>query len=229
MSGITHRFVRGIRADTAVQYQLAGVPNRWNNLHLTQGELSSACGCHSLLLAIMILQGIPRSSVLRLAQVRRGPLHELWKLASAQYFDGVEAADLVAYLRPFSPDLHCQVLTTASPSRIGRAVDAAITAGQVPLLRLDSRQFAHFVCVVGVERMGSEPVPRALLTLDSSGHAPRLLAPFNARLDLQSRPPMSVRLRKPYLLPYRYAGGEAWAVRLRGLVIVRKVPQAQPP
>ena len=228
MSAITHRFIRGIRADTDVQYQLAGAPGRWNDLHLTQGELSSACGCHSLLLAIMILQGIPRSSVLRLAQVKRGPLHELWKLASAQYFDGVEAEDLVAYLQPFSPALDCQVLTTASPSRIGRAVDAAITAGQVPLLRLDSRQWAHYVCIVGLERMGSELAPRALLTLDSSHPAP-WIAPFNGRLDLQSRPPSSVRLRKPYLLPYRYAGGDAWAVRLRGLVIVRKVPQAQPP
>lgn len=228
MSGITHRFVSGIRADTDVQYQLSGVPGRWNDLHLTQGELSSACGCHSLLLAIMILQGIPRSSVLRLSQVKRGPLHELWKLASAQYFDGVEAADLVAYLRPFSPVLDCQVLTTASPSRIGLAVDAAITAGQVPILRLESRQWSHFVCVIGVERLGSEPLPRALLTLDSSGLAP-WLSSFNARLDLQSRPPISIRLRKPYLLPYRYVGGEAWAVRLRGLVIVRKVPQAQPP
>ena len=64
--------------------------------------------------------------------------------------------------------------------------------------------------------------------LDSSHPAP-WIAPFNGRLDLKARPPLSVRVRKPYLLPYRYAGGEAWAVRLRGLVIVRKVPQAQPP
>ena len=221
MVAITYQFVAGIRAETDVQYQLAGTTDKWAPLHLRQSQLDGACGLHSLGMALLVLTGMPRARIEGMARASRGPLHALWKLASDGVFTGVELHDLVRYLQPFAPVLAGEVLITSSVNRIGRAVEAAVTDGAVPLLRLDSRTWSHFCVIVGFERRQKRGASSALLTLDAAHSAP-WLTPFNGRLDLSGSGGRSVRVSKTHPLPYRYIGGEAWAVRLRGLVIVRR-------
>ncbi len=221
MGGITYRFVAGIRAQTDVQYRLAGTTDNWAPLHIRQSQLDGACGLHSLGMALLVLTGMPRSRIEGMARTSRGPLHGLWKLAHDGVFTGVEPKDLVRYLQPFAPALTAEVITTSSVKRIGRAVEAAVESGAIPVLRIDSRTWSHFCCAVGFERGQKCTAPSALMTIDSAHSAPWIV-PWNGRLDLSGSGGRSVRISKSYPLTYRYIGGEAWAVRLRGLVIVRR-------
>ena len=224
MSAIEHHYVRGIRCHGDVQYRLAGPAERWNDLHLAQSAIDAACGLLSLLMAAAILKGLPRSSLIRITRAERGPLRALWERASEDIFEGTTHRDLSDYVGAAFTDLQCEVLISSSGTRIGAAAAAAIAAGHMPILRFDTRSWDHFSTVVGFESTDDEAGPRALLLLDPSHPAPWLV-PFNARLDLSSKTNESVRAKRPYTLPYRYLGGEAWAVKLRSLVIVR----AQPP
>lgn len=221
MDSMTYRFVHGIRAQTDVQYRLAGTTDKWHALHLSQSQLDSACGLHALCMALMVLTGLPRHRFEGLTRATRGPLHALWKLAQEQVFQGIEPQDLVRYLQPFAPELASDVLITASAKRIARAVAVAVAEGAVPVLRIDSRSWSHFCVVIGFEQCHRGTMPSALCVLDSSHPAP-WITPFNGRLDLDAAAGRSVRASKSHPWAYRYIGGEAWAVRLRGLVIVRR-------
>jgi hypothetical protein len=221
MGGITYRFVHGVRAQTDVQYRLASTFERWAPLHIRQSQLDGACGLHALAMALLVLTGMPRSRIEGMARTPRGPLRALWKLAQDDFFTGVEPEDLVRFLEPFTPTLTAEVITTSSTKRIGRAVETAVESGAVPLLSMDSRTWSHYCAIVGLERLHKRTAPSALLTIDSAHSAP-WLTPFNGRLDLSGSGGRSVRVSKSYPLTYRYVGGEAWAVRLSGLVIVRR-------
>ena len=221
MAGIEHRFLPGIRAVAQVQYQVAGFLNRWNDLHLAQGAIEQACGFYSTCMALMILSGVPRNTIERLPQLTRGPLSELWQLAHPLLYEGTDNPDIRSYVEVFSHELRCEILRSSSPSRIGQAAASAITAGHVPILGFASRSWEHFSAVVGVESVADEPMPRALLTLDSSQPAPRLAA-FNGRLGLGPEYGTSSRASKPFDLPYHCVSGDSWAVRVRSLVIVRR-------
>lgn len=224
MAGTTHHFLPGIRAHADVEYLQAdsGTVERWRPLHLAQSQLDSACGLHALCMALMVLTGIRRSQVESMARATRGPFRELWQLATVHFFEGVQPDDLVGYLQPFADQLAGEAWTSKSRRRVGQAVQQAISAGAVPLLQIDSRAWSHFVAVVGFERE-CRALPTALLVLDPSHPAP-WLTPFNGRLDLTGGGGggKAVRTSKAHPLPYRVLDGHAWAVQLRGLVIVRR-------
>lgn len=93
MVGITYRFVHGIRAQTDVQYQLAGTADKWAPLHFRQSALDGACGLHSLAMALLVLTGMPRSRIEGMARTPRGPLRALWKLAQDDFFTGIGPED----------------------------------------------------------------------------------------------------------------------------------------
>ena len=222
MAGLQHIFVAGVRAETDVQYA-ASVPRgtRYEDLHLPQSMLDSSCGLMCVLQAAMVLLGLPRDRVEGLATAKRGPLCSLWALARESYFEGTDEGEVARYVAAFAPALTCDTVTSSSASRIGTAITKAVRAGHVPMVRFDSRTWSHWATVIGYEAMAGEPVPRALLLLDPGASQP-WGGFYNARLELHSKAGTSVRASRAYTRPYRFVTGEAWAVRLTGLVIVKR-------
>lgn len=227
MARIEHRFVRGIRAEHELQYEVRGP--KGNLLHqtlpLTQSVLSSECGILCTLMAAMILLGLPRPQVEALATTRCGPLRRLWATAKAHYFEGASNEDIQRYIRAFSPEL-TSVAVAGSPTQIGRVVAMAIDDDAVSLLLIESRSWVHWTTCIAVEIDADTKRPLALLCIDPAAAAP-WATPFSARLELNSRL-RSVNGKKPvHPLVYRYVmNGDRCAVRLLSAVIVSR---AQPP
>jgi hypothetical protein len=228
MAGLQHHFIHGVLAITDLQYAVTTASNgrvRYNDLHIGQSSIDSACALHCVCMAVMVLCGIARHRIEKISTAQHGPLKDLWELGRAAYFEGADVSDLAGYIAAFAPTLTCDTVTGKSRGRIAASIVKAISGGHVAILGLEARSFSHWVLVTGVEVMPGESVPRALLVLDPS--APRQWGSFyNARLELTAS--MSGgRFRKPFVLPYRYADGVTHATHLEGLVVVKRV--AQPP
>lgn len=223
MSRIEHRFVRGIRAQTELQYEVQGKQRLVHHtLPMTQSVIDSACGLISTLQAVMILQGIPRPQIERLSSARSGPLKKLWAIAQSHYFEGAGDEDIAQYVSAFAPALESAVVG-GSATRIAKAVAKAIEQDAVSLIQLESRTWAHWTTCVAIELDADTKVPLALLCIDPAAPAPWAV-PFSARLELRG-PTVKGRAQLP--LVYRYASeGERWNVRICSAVIVSR---AQPP
>lgn len=216
MVELSHRFVRGMRCGNTAEY-LPSAATKWEPLHVEQGQLDSLCGICSLGMAAMLLLRIPRSQVLRLSEVRRGPFAAMWELASELAFTGAAPADLVRMAGAVDPGLTCRVFRYARPERIASEVTRAIDAGAVSLLEFESRTWAHWTLVAGYERASGNP-PRALLALDPDHRAPEL-ACFNARIELDAK-----ARDARYPLAYRAIGRPAVWVRSRSLLVIARAP-----
>jgi hypothetical protein len=222
MGGLQHLFVTGVVAATDIHYIARTSKGlRHQNLYLPQSMLDSSCGLLCVLQAAMLLCGLRRTKVEGLTTAKRAPLRGLWRLAREAYFDGTSEAEIESYVNAFSPTLTCTTVTSQSAKRLGPMVAKAVRAGHVPMVRFDSQHWCHWAFVIGVESMAGESFPRALLLLDPSASQP-WGSFYNARLELQTKAGASVRAKRPYTLPYRFVTGEAWAVRLNGLVIVKR-------
>ncbi len=222
MSGLQHIFIVGVTAATDIQYAARtskGLRNE--DLYLPQSLADRSCGLLCVLQAAMLLCELPRMQVAAIATAKREPLRGLWRLAREAYFEGTTEREIKAYVDAFSPALTCTTVTSQSAKRLGPMVAKAVRAGHVPMVRFDSQHWCHWALVVGVESMAGESLPRTLLLLDPSTSQP-WGSFYNARLELQAKAEASVRAKRPYTLPYRFVTGEAWAVRLNGLVIVKR-------
>lgn len=216
MSELQHQFLNGIRSGATAEY-LPSAAKKWEPLHVAQGQLDSLCGICSLGMAAMLLLRVPRSQVLRLTEVRRGPFAALWELASEVAFTGAGPTDLARMVSVLDPTLTCRVFRYARPERIASEVTRAIEAGAVPLLEFESRTWAHWTLLVGYERTAGE-LPRALLALDPDHRAPDL-ACFNARIELDAK-----ARNAGYPLVYRAVGRPAVHVRARSLLVIARAP-----
>ena len=224
--GLNHYFVSGVHAETEVRYAVSGqTRSRFDDLHCAQAMTDSSCGLMCVLTAAMVLCGIPRSQVENIASAKRGPLRDLWTLARESYFEGADEREIARWVDAFSPALTSEIETRRSARHIGNGAAAAVQAGHVPIVRFDSRTFSHFAPVIGIESMPGEPLPRALLLLDPAASRP-WGSFYNARLELQTKALSSVRASRTFTRPYRFVTGEAWAVKLTGMVIVKR---SQPP
>lgn len=224
--GLQHQFVSGVHAETEVRYAVGGQGrNRFDDLHCAQAMTDSSCGLMCVLTAAMVLCGLPRSQVENIASAKRGPLRELWTQARESYFEGADERDIARWIEAFSPTLTSDIETRRSASCIGNGAATAIKEGHVPMVRFDSRTFVHWATVIGVESMPGELLPRALLLLDPAASRP-WGSFYNARLELQAKAMSSVRATRTFTRPYRFVTGQAWAVRLTGMVVVKR---SQPP
>lgn len=224
MGGVQHHFLAGTRSDTDVQYAVPTATGvRYQDLHIPQSALDGSCGLVCVLVAVMVLLGIPRARIEGIAQTKREPLRTLWQLGRETYFAGTEEPDIQRFIATF-PNLTCDTVTTRSTKRIGSAAATAVGDNQVPMVRFTTRNWSHWAIVIGVEIMPGERVPRALLLLDPSAPRP-WCSQFNARLELRAKP-KSGRFSPPYVLPYRYSDGDLHAAHLQGLVVVQR---SQPP
>jgi len=223
MTALHHVFLHGVRADTEVRYQaqaLRGI--RYDDLHHQQSRIDASCGLLSVLQAIMVLCGTPRSQIERVATTKREPLRSLWALARNEYFEGTDESELRRYVEVFGPQLECEVSITSRPSRIGTLASTAIDAGHVPLIRFESRKFDHFSMVVGYESEVGQPAPRALLLLDVSESAP-WTAFHNGRIELQASSRPARKGSTTFPLTCHYLSGETWPVKLKSLVVIKRV------
>lgn len=222
MGGLQHLFITGVIAATDVQYVArTSKGSRYEGLYLPQSLADRSCGLLCVLQAAMLLCELPRSQVASVATSKREPLRGLWRLAREAYFEGTTESEIEAYVNAFSPALTCTTVTSQSARRLGPLVAKAIRAGHVPMVRFDSQQWCHWALISGLEVMAGESLPRALLLLDPSASQP-WGSFYNARLELQTKASSPVRAKQPYTLPYRFVTGEAWAVQLNGLVIVKR-------
>ena len=222
MKGFHHTFIAGLSATTSFQYAVrTSKGTRHDELYFTQSMLDSSCGLICVLQAAMVLCQLPRSRVEALTTTRRDPLRRLWVVARETYFEGTTEPEIEAYVKAFSPTLTCTTVTSHSAKRIGLLVAKAVRSGHVPMVRFESKQWCHWAFVTGIETMGNESVPRALLMLDPSAPQPKGSF-YNARLELQARAGSSKRAKTPHNLVLTYSTGEAWAVRLNGLVVIKR-------
>lgn len=222
MKGLQHIFIARLSATTGIQYAIhtpKGI--RHEDLYLRQSMLDSSCGLICVLQAAMLLCQLPRARVEDLTTTRREPLRRLWQVARETYFEGTTEPEIEAYVDAFSPTMTCTTVTSHSAKRIGLLVEKAVRSGQAPMVRFESMQWCHWAFVVGIEIFGSESVPRAFLMLDPSAAQPRGSF-YNARLELQPKARLSKRARTPHNLVLTYSTGEAWAVRLNGLVVIKR-------
>ena len=225
MGGLHHEYVEGVQAMTDVKYSVMGrADDRLDDLHCSQAFMDGACGLMCVLQAALVLTGMPRTRIAKLPAVRAGPLLRLWTVAREVYFEGTVEADIVEMVEAFGPVLQAEPLVSTSVRRIGAAVTKAIRAGHVPMVRFESRVWCHWATVIGIETLAGETTPRALLTLDPSA-SPPWGAFYNARLELKAKA-TGLRSDRVFSRPYRFITGEAWAVRLLGMVVIKR---AQPP
>lgn len=222
MFGLQHLFIAGVVAATDIQYSVrTSKGQRYQDLYLPQSLADRSCGLLCVLQAAMLLCELPRTQVATIAKAKREPMRGLWRLAREAYFEGTTESEIEAYVNAFSPALTCTTVTSQSVKRLGPLVAKAVRAGHVPMVRFDSHHWCHYALISGIEVMPGESLPRALLLLDASASQP-WGSFYNARLELQPKAGSSVRAKRPYTLPYRFVTGEAWAVRLNGLVIVKR-------
>lgn len=222
MKGFQHTFIAGLSATTSIQYAVRTPKGiRYEELYFTQSMLDGSCGLICVLQAAMVLCQLPRARIEALTTTRREPLRRLWQVARETYFAGTTEPEIQAYVKAFSPALTCTAVTSHSVKLIGVLVAKAVRSGHAPMVRFENKQWCHWAFVIGVETMGSESVPRALLMLDPSATQPKGSF-FNARLELQVKAGLSLRVRPPYKLGLTYCTGEAWAVRLNGAVVIKR-------
>ena len=222
MKGLQHTFIAGLSATTSIQYSVRTSKGiRHEDLYLTQSMLDSSCGLICVLQAAMLLCQLPRSRAEALTTTRREPLRRFWQVARETYFEGTTEPEIEAYVKAFSPTLTCTTFTSHYARRIGLLVAKAVRSGQAPMVRFESMQWCHWAFVTGFETFGSESVPRAFLMLDPSAAQPRGSF-YNARLELQAKAGLSKRAKTPHNLVLTYSTGEAWAVRINGLVVIKR-------
>ena len=222
MAGTQHTFIAGLSATTSIQYAVwtsKGMRNE--DLYLTQSMLDSSCGLICVLQAAMLLYQLPRARVEALTTTKHQALRRLWQIARETYFEGTTEPEIEAYVDAFSPTMTCTTVTSHCAKRIGLLVAKAVRSGQAPMVRFESMQWCHWAFVTGIETFGSESVPRAFLMLDPSAAQPRGSF-YNARLELQAKAGLSKGARTSHNLALTYSTGEAWAVRINGLVVIKR-------
>lgn len=222
MRGLQQTFIAGLAASHSIQYAVRTSKGiRHEDLYLTQSMLDSSCGLICVLQAAMLLCQLPRTRVEALTTTRREPFRRLWTVALETYFEGTTEPEIETYVNVFSPTLACTTVTSHSAKRIGLLVAKAVRAGHAPMVRFESKFWCHWAFVTGIETLGGESMPRAFLMLDPSAAEPKGSF-YNARLELQGQAKLSIRARTPHNLGLTYSTGEAWAVRLNGLVVIKR-------
>ncbi len=219
---LEHRFVAGLRADTELEYAMVGSRVRWNDLHITQSELDGACGIVCTLQCAMILAGFKRRDVEEIAGAKSGPLKALWQLARRAYFTGTDEREIEHLVAVFAPRLQSRTVPGSHTKQLAQEIVAAIEAGHVPMLGIQTRGWSHWTLVIGFERQHGKAQALTLLCLDASDSRPPWGVFYNARCELKASEYGENGKPKRYSLRYATTDGEVHTVRLNALVIVQR-------
>ena len=209
---IEHRFVAGLRADTELEYAIVGSRVRWNDLHIQLSELDGACGIVCTLQCTMILAAFKRRDVEEIASAKAGPLKALWQLARRAYFKGTDEQEIERLVAVFAPRLQSRTVPASHTKHLAQEIVAAIEAGDVPILGIETRGWSHWTLVIGFERQHGKSQALSLLCLDAGYSRPWGIF-YNARCALQASEYGENGKPKRYSLRYATTDGEEHRAR----------------
>jgi len=220
--GIQHQYIPNISVDTDGEVQYAARTTkgiRYENLHCSQAFCDSACGPVTVIMAALVMTGLPRYRAESLTRTKREPFRTFWAIAKDLYFVGTGDEEISALASVFTPKIYPEIIASSSAKRIGRAVVNAVKVGNIPIVCVEHTHWSHYVLVVGYEANAGESAPRALLTLDSSAPAPR--GSFNnGKLWLPTPKGRGGSTK----CTYTDNVGKKWSVRLLSLVVLTLKP-----
>ena len=192
---ISQCYASGMHVGHELLYEVAGSQGkrmRLDVLHLQQSPLDRSCGLTCVLMAAMLVSGLPRDYATSVAWTNRRELKKLWAVARVGYFRGTAPASIARYL-----NIVCKGTKAIAVTGLPRELFAAVVEGlerdnvSLVLIGASEKSQLHWVLVTGVEyetrRRSSETnqrgrdVPIALLGLDPESPAP-ICSAFNWRL-----------------------------------------------
>ena len=162
---------------------------RSRSAHLRQGELSTS-GSFAILMATIVLGVATKAYVRRLRCVEEGDLlAPLWSKVQKTFFSGTDHEDMVALLDTIDRYVHRQSVN-GSMRKVLAFTLARLAENDVVILGFGDEAVSgpyHYVLAVGIEFKVAEQksITTGVLCLDATEAAP-LLAPYNARLELDS-------------------------------------------
>lgn len=219
-----HVFAAGIRFDTEVEYlSRSASGTRYERLPLRRSKSARTCALDSVLQSVMVLGQLPRAPWLvrlrRLARLAVGTRDSFDEEAMLRCIRaiGQEIAQVVA--------VSAEALATGDaschPDQIGRAALKALRLGHSCLLHYESARSSHWCMVIGVEFARGSTRARTLLVLDAGASEPWACA-HNVRIELEGVAGPAVHAGPGFALSCRHLTGEARAVRLVQLIVLKR-------
>ncbi|MDO8755807.1 MAG: hypothetical protein Q7J71_00075 [Polaromonas sp.] len=226
MAHLEHLFAAGLRFDTEIQY-LARHGERlvYENLPICQSDSPQTCALSSLTQCIAVLGQLPVRDVKDLGRA----VQRIWiqrHQPSERQEQGEVTPDSLMTVIEALCTARAEVHLSGSGDDLGMVAHRALRAGQVSLLQFETARACRWAMVTGVEldrkdlASGMKSQSRALLLLDSSASRPWACA-HNVRVELQAAAGKAVRASPGFPLNCRHLTGEACAVRLRSLIVMR--------
>jgi len=217
MVHLEHLFAAGVRFDTEVQYLVRNAGRRkYEKLPVRQLSSARACTLASVLQCVAILLQMP----LKQATQR---LRRVIPTAGGT----MDRDSLLLGIRALDEAVTAESFHSTDAQEIGDAALSALRAGHLCLVQFESQQFCRWATVIGVERDRPSGDARALLLLDSGASEPWACA-HSVRIELQAVAGKSVRASEGFTLNCRDLWGGACAVRLLGLIVLKRNAPATP-
>ncbi|QOF79683.1 hypothetical protein [Variovorax sp. 38R] len=215
MAHLEHLFAKGIRFDTEVQYLAQGVSGAdglvYQNLPIRKSASAETCALASVIQCLAVLGQLSRQQMREAQRLARKALQGT---GDDSVLRCIDAAGL-----PIVVELHAS--DPGQAGHVGTTALEALRAGRACLVHFESAAANRWATVIGVEWERGIGEPRALLLLDAGAGEPWACA-HNVRIELQAEAGRSVRASPGFTLNCRHLTGEACAVRLRSLIVLRR-------
>ena len=183
---ISQSYASGMHISHELMYEVRSTPgtsDRLDALHLQQSPLDRSCGLTCVLMAAMLVSGLPRDHAISVASTNRRDLKKLWAVAKDGYFRGTSPASIVRYLKLACNGMKATAVV-GSPAELFAAVVEELERDNVSVVLIGASEKSqlHWVLVTGVEyetrrrstesKQRSPHLPIALLGLDPESPAP---------------------------------------------------------
>ncbi|MNK74512.1 hypothetical protein D3C87_940300 [compost metagenome] len=215
MAHFEQLFIKGIRFDTEVQYlaqHASGVDGlTYENLLIRKSASVRTGALTSVIQCLAVLGQLSRPQMREAQRLARKALQGT---SDDSVLCCIEAAGL-----PIVAELH--VSDSGQTGHLGAIALEALRASHACLVHFESAAANRWATVIGVEWDRATGEPRALLLLDAGANEPWACA-HNVRIELQAEAGRSVRASPGFTLNCRHLTGEACAVRLRSLIVLRR-------
>lgn len=206
-----------MRFDTEVQYLVRNAGRReYEKLPVRQSSSARTCTLTSVLQCLAILLQMPLK-----------PAAQLLRRVIPTPGEAIDGDSLLLGIRAFDEAVTAEQRPLTEAQEIGNAALDALRAGHLCLLQFESKRFCRWATVIGVERDRTSGDARGLLLLDSGTSEPWACA-HNVRIELQAVAGRSVNTSAGFTLNCRDLWGGASAVRLHGLIVLRRSAAANP-
>ena len=217
MVHLEHLFAAGVRFDTEVQYLVQNAGRRkYEKLPVRQLSSARACTLSSTLQCVAILLQMPLK-----------PAAQRLRRVTPTAGEAIDSDSLLLGIRAFDAAVTAELFPSTEVQEIGNAALDALRAGHLCMVQFESKQFCRWATVIGVEWDRTSGDARALLLLDSGASEPWACA-HNVRIELQAVAGESVRASAGFTLNCRDLWGGACAVRLQGVIVLRRSAPAGP-